>query len=258
MINRSSFAFLLMALTAVTAFNLWEENTIDKISLMKQDLHNPFREFNQFLNGAVLDNLHLQFVSDWALTKFGPDGGYYFQCYIRDLIAGTLVYWITAGIWHFVIYNVFGQKLFTDKERPLPSKETLIDQMSLAQASLLVYAALPILSELLIENKLTLTYFYIDQVGGWKYYGCYFIIYLIFVEIGIYWMHRTLHTNKFLYKYIHGLHHKYNKQITMTPWASIAFNPLDGVLQASPYVIGLFFIPMHYYTHMLLLFFSGV
>ncbi len=47
----------------------------------------------------------------------------------------------------------------------------------------------------------------------------------------IYWMHRTLHTNKFLYKYVHALHHKYNSPETLSPWASIAFNPLDGVLQ---------------------------
>ena len=44
-------------------------------------------------------------------------------------------------------------------------------------------------------------------------------------------MHRTLHENKFLYKYIHGLHHKYNKPSTLSPWASVAFNPIDGILQ---------------------------
>lgn len=49
----------------------------------------------------------------------------------------------------------------------------------------------------------------------------------------IYWMHRTLHTNKFLYKYVHALHHKYNSPETLSPWASIAFNPLDGCLQVT-------------------------
>lgn len=49
----------------------------------------------------------------------------------------------------------------------------------------------------------------------------------------IYWMHRTLHTNKFLYKYVHALHHKYNSPETLSPWASIAFNPLDGILQVT-------------------------
>jgi hypothetical protein len=44
-------------------------------------------------------------------------------------------------------------------------------------------------------------------------------------------MHRTLHENKYLYKYVHALHHKYNKPSTLSPWASVAFNPIDGILQ---------------------------
>jgi lathosterol oxidase len=105
--------------------------------------------------------------------------------------------------------------------------------MLLANSSLLVYAALPVFSEFLIESKLTHCYFYISDVGGWPFYFLYFFIYLAFVEVGIYWMHRTLHENKFLYKYVHGLHHKYNSHQTLTPWSSIAFNPIDGILQVS-------------------------
>lgn len=56
-------------------------------------------------------------------------------------------------------------------------------------------------------------------------------------RVQIYWMHRTLHTNKFLYKYVHALHHKYNSAETLSPWASIAFNPLDGVLQVCVMVL---------------------
>ena len=44
----------------------------------------------------------------------------------------------------------------------------------------------------------------------------------------------------------------------MTPWCSIAFNPIDGVLQASPYVVGMFLVPCHYLTHIALLFLTAV
>uniref|UniRef100_A0A6U4LI48 Fatty acid hydroxylase domain-containing protein n=2 Tax=Phaeomonas parva TaxID=124430 RepID=A0A6U4LI48_9STRA len=71
-------------------------------------------------------------------------------------------------------------------------------------------------------------------------------------------MHRTLHTNKFLYKWVHGLHHKYNSHATLSPWASIAFNPLDGIAQASPYVFVMLFVPCHYLTHLIMLFFTGI
>ena len=71
-------------------------------------------------------------------------------------------------------------------------------------------------------------------------------------------MHRTLHTNKFLYNHVHALHHSYNSPETLTPWASIAFNPLDGILQASPYVFWLIFIPCHYLTHVIMLFCTAI
>lgn len=234
--------------------------------------YNPYRDFNEFINGLVYQYLGLNYlattfvgmgVENYLYKRLGEEGGYYMACYLRDLVAGTGVYWITAGVWHYIIYNVYGNELFEKRGRPRPDTTVMIDQMCLAQASLFVYAALPILSEYMIENNMTRTYYNISDIGGPLYYVVFLVIYIILVEFGIYWMHRTLHTNKFLYKYIHGLHHKYNMSKTdadmsLTPWASIAFNPLDGILQASPYTFFLLFVPVHYFTHVFLLFFSGV
>jgi len=264
-LNSRSFNTILVVLIAISwtayssGFNIWETGDVlsSKITLLHNGSANPYREFNQFINDLFFKYSGLTGLSDYVLERFGEEKGYYLQCYLRDLFFGTCVYWVTAGVWHYMIYHVYGDELFVKKGRPFPTRETIIDQMQLAQMSLFVYAALPILSEYLIESKVTKVYFYVAEVG-WLNYALYFLCYLTLVEIGIYWMHRTLHENKFLYKYIHGLHHKYNKVNTLTPWASIAFNPLDGILQASPYVIFLFVVPMHYFTHVFLLFFSGV
>lgn len=220
--------------------------------------YNPYREFNAWVNDVFFGYTGLTSVSRMSYETFGEVRGYYLSCYLRDFLLGSLVYWLTAAIWHVVIYRILGDKLFTSKKREFPSTETITDQMRLAQSSLVLYAALPVLSEYFIENKFTRTYFYVEEVGGWGLYSLYLALYIVLVEIGIYWVHRTLHTNKFLYKYVHGLHHKYNKAATLTPWTSLAFNPLDGVLQACPYVIFLFVVPVHYFTHVFLLFFSGV
>lgn len=230
----------------------------NKIEEMKSNGYNPYREFNQLVNALFFHFTGLEFLSKMIIKKFGEENGYFVESYVRDLAAGTGVYWITAGLWDIVIYRIKGNQLFLSKGRPIPTVATLLDQMCLAQASLFLYAGLPVFSEYLIEYNMTKTYFYIDQIGGWGPYFAYLILYISFVELGIYWIHRTLHTNKFCYKYIHGLHHKYNKATTLSPWASIAFNPIDGLLQASPYVVGLFFIPVHYFTHVGLLFFSGI
>jgi hypothetical protein len=53
------------------------------------------------------------------------------------------------------------------------------------QASMLMYAALPVLSEWLIENRLTLCYFYVDDIGGWAYYALFTALYLALVEVGV-------------------------------------------------------------------------
>jgi lathosterol oxidase len=61
-----------------------------------------------------------------------------------------------------------------------------------------------------------------------------------------------------MFKHIHALHHQYNKPETLSPWASVAFHPLDGLLQASPYVVFLFVVPVHYFTHLGLVFFTAI
>ena len=50
------------------------------------------------------------------------------------------------------------------------------------------------------------------------------------------------------------MHHKYNKEHTLSPFAGLAFHPLDGIMQALPYALALFIVPMHFMTHELLLF----
>ena len=59
-------------------------------------------------------------------------------------------------------------------------------------------------------------------------------------------------------RFLHAEHHIYNKEHTLSPFAGLAFNPIDGILQASPYTLTLFFVPMHFFTHELLLFATGV
>lgn len=194
---------------------------------------NPYRAFNNIINSWFLHTFKLKGFADQFHDSLGEDGSYYFECYLRDLVMGTFVYWVTAGVWHIFIYHIFREQLFTRKGRPLPTTEIIVDQMMLAQASLFMYAGLPVISEYLIESNLTQAYFYISDIGGWGNYFLYWVLYLTFVEVGVYWAHRTLHENKFLYKYVHGLHHKYNTSETLTPWASIAFNPIDGLIQVS-------------------------
>lgn len=63
-----------------------------------------------------------------------------------------------------------------------------------------LYAALPVVVELLVEAGCTRVYSRVADVGFAAYLG-YFVLYMGLVEVGVYCMHRGLHDFRPGYKY---------------------------------------------------------
>lgn len=119
-------------------------------------------------------------------------------------------------------------------------------------------------------NILTLPWFLAEVRGksllyqnvsdyGWSWLLISSLLYMAFNDFGIYWIHRLEH-HPSVYKYIHKPHHKWigtspkpfthtftsnvshlsmdanaNYMLVPTPWAALAFHPLDGYVQSLPY-----------------------
>lgn len=177
------------------------------------------------------------------------------QTWLRNYIAGNILYFSTGAIWCWYIYYMKKHVYFP--EGGIPSKEPIALQIWVTMKSMPLYVSLPTVSEYMIEKGWTKCYPSIREVGVISY-TVWTIIYLILVEFGIYWMHRGLHDIKPLYKWLHATHHIYNKENTLSPFAGLAFNPVDGILQASPHVICILFMPTHFLTHIVLLFAEAV
>ncbi|KAJ0042791.1 hypothetical protein Pint_18750 [Pistacia integerrima] len=177
------------------------------------------------------------------------------QTWLRNYLAGSLLYLISGFLWCFYIYY-YKRHVYVPKDA-IPSRKAMLLQIYVAMKSMPWYCALPTLSEYMVENGWTKCFSRVSDVG-WLGYLVYLAVYLVFVEFGIYWMHRELHDIKFLYKHLHATHHIYNKQNTLSPFAGLAFHPLDGILQAVPHVIALFIIPTHFTTHIGLLFLEAI
>ena len=227
--------------------------------LNNEPLLQPCRNLNAYLNSMFLPTVFsARFTQELApYVSESLEWSHYMLCYFRNLLAGIIVYYGTASVFHYFCYiHPMSEEIFAKRTRP--TLATILDQVAMAQTSMIFYVMLPVIDEFLIEKGFTASYNTVQEIGGWAWYAFYFVLYIAMVEIGIYWVHRTLHTNKWLYKHIHMPHHKYNKPETLTPWASIAFHPLDGMLQASPYVIAGLVCPCHYLTHLILLFFTAV
>ncbi|KAJ8761795.1 hypothetical protein K2173_004609 [Erythroxylum novogranatense] len=180
---------------------------------------------------------------------------HYFQTWLRNYLAATLIYFVSGFLWCFYIYywkrNVY---VHTDN---IPTTKAMLLQIYVAMKAMPFYCALPTLSEFMIENGWTKCFSTISEVG-WFTYILYSVSYFVLVEFAIYWMHKGMHDIKPLYKYLHATHHTYNKQNTLSPFAGLAFHPIDGLLEAAPHVMVLFFIPTHFRTHIGLIFFEAI
>jgi Delta7-sterol 5-desaturase len=255
--------------TTTTTTSIITYPSIYHAILNNDPLSHPCRNFNAYINSWIISPTMANTLANWlmnatsrsssssSMTRRGLEWTHYFMCYIRNFIGAMVVYYGTASIFSYFIYlHPQSQRLFQHRTRPTAS--IMWHQIQLSQMSMMIYTLLPVVDEWLVEQGYTKMYYTVDEVGGWISHLSNMAVYLLAVEFGVYWMHRTLHTNKFLYKHVHLMHHQYKTADTLTPWASIAFHPLDGMLQASPYVTLLPFLPCHYTCHVGCLFFTAI
>lgn len=99
--------------------------------------------------------------------------------------------------------------------------------------------------------RYSLVYYQVSDYGV-AYLILSIFLHMLFDETLTYWVHRIFHTNKYLYKYLHKIHHK---SVDITPYSGFAFHPLDAFGQAFPTFISCYFFPLHYD---ILLFFSVI
>jgi lathosterol oxidase len=92
-----------------------------------------------------------------------------------------------------------------------------------------------------------------DHPLGIAYLPISMVMFFVFTDSTIYWIHRGLHHRK-LY-WIHKLHHRYKHT---TPWSAFSFHPLDGWSQGSPYHMFVFLFPMHKLLYFGVLFMVGL
>ncbi|KAK9069704.1 hypothetical protein SSX86_011608 [Deinandra increscens subsp. villosa] len=152
----------------------------------------------------------------------------FWEGYVSDELMGTfapiVVYWLYAGFFQ-LLPPLDNYRLHTKMEEdtknlvPLSSviKGVLLQQLVHAVVS---YILLLVTSETndLVRSKIQPSVFVqIFQM----------IVAMFVMDIWQYFMHRYMHTNKFLYRHIHSQHHK-----LVVPYAIGAFynNPFEGLL----------------------------
>jgi hypothetical protein len=165
--------------------------------------------------------------------------------WVRNFVAIHVVYFGLGGGWALALYRFapLRDRFFpvvdaASGRREVPEWSAIAAQMRVSWAAMPVYVLVPTACEWLAERGLTRAYATLDEVGGVEHWLVWTLAYLFFVEWAIYWIHRGLHEVRWAYKWLHADHHSYNNKHDLSPLAGLAFHPVDGALQASPYLVG--------------------
>ncbi|CAM6115413.1 unnamed protein product [Calypogeia fissa] len=211
------------------------------------EYNQQFVEHTNWLNAIVLG----AFMSPSTRAKYP----HFLVSWLRNYVAGNVVYFLSGGLWCLWVYWWKKDQYFPKGN--IPTKEPILLQIMVSMKGMPLYTVLPTAAEWMVEKGWTRCYSNIEE-AGFAGYMMSNLAYMAFNEFWIYWMHRLLHDIKPLYKLLHATHHIYNKENTLSPFAGLAFNPIDGIIQACPHVFALFFVPMHFFTHEVLLFCEAI
>ncbi|ORX93526.1 C-5 sterol desaturase B-like protein [Basidiobolus meristosporus CBS 931.73] len=143
----------------------------------------------------------------------------------------------------YMIFSTISFHLFFDKRQmnhPRFLKDQINLEIKMATDAIPLMALLTAPFFLLEVRGYSQLYESVDEYG-WGYLVSSIFMFLFITDFGIYWIHRGLH-HKSVYARLHKPHHKW---IVPTPFASIAFHPIDGWAQSLPYHICVFLFPMH-------------
>ena len=110
---------------------------------------------------------------------------------------------------------------------------------------------------LLVFNPIVKPYtqIYRDPLAyGWAYLPISWLVTIIIDDAYFYWMHRMLHHPR-MFKKAHLIHHR---STNPTPFAALAFHPIEAFFEAFIIIILAFVLPLHGYTIMAFLLFMFI
>ncbi|TVY88002.1 Delta(7)-sterol 5(6)-desaturase [Lachnellula willkommii] len=224
----------------------------------------PYNLNDGFSNATTFD---AKAASPWQwhpasqFLSFPPTDAAYMSQWPRDniyrqFLSLFLIMWLAGGLIYFIVSTLSYVFVFdkTTFQHPKFLKNQVKMEISQACRSMPTMSALTVpffLAEVRGHSKLY------DTLSDepFKYYNyLQFPFFILFTDMFVYFIHRALH-HPFLYKRLHKSHHKW---IMPSPYASIAFNPVDGWMQSLPYHFFPFFFPLQKFAYLALFFFVQV
>lgn len=218
----------------------------------------PAHPANNGLNDG-LSNLSLADTSPWTYTptskflSFQPRDAAYLSQWTRDnpyrqFISLFFITWFGGAAIYFIVSTlsyifVFDKTTFKHPKFLKDQIKMEIKQACSSMPGMALLTAPCFWLELQGYSKL---YDALEDGPGMWYDFLQFPLFILFTDCLVYFIHRGLH-HPLVYKTLHKPHHKW---IMPTPYASVAFHPVDGFLQSTPYHLFPFVFPLQKFAYL--------
>jgi Delta7-sterol 5-desaturase len=142
----------------------------------------------------------------------------------------------------FVIFYVIAKRPWQFKriQRRFPAGSDYAREFLYSIVTTFIFAIIGYLVFLTPFVKLTQVYYDIDQYST-GYFILSIIMMIVLHDTYFYWTHRLMHRRS-IYKLAHKVHHL---SMNPSPWAAMAFHPVEAVIEAGVIVIIPLVFPVH-------------
>lgn len=150
-------------------------------------------------------------------------------------------YLLVAGIPYFWLYVIGKEKYSNSKlQNQYPEKKQIFKEIMYSIITLGIYSSGIWVFLFWLKEGYTRNYSEINDFGL-PYFILSIVLMVVIHDAYSYWIHRLMH-HKWLFKYVHLLHHKFKNP---TPWSAFAFHPFESLLTLGIIPIIMFLIPWH-------------
>ncbi|MBL7857032.1 MAG: sterol desaturase family protein [Cyclobacteriaceae bacterium] len=157
------------------------------------------------------------------------------------LLVIFLRYLLLASV-AFFLYYVLKKKTWRFKkiQRSFPLQRDYFREFGYSVMTTFVFAGVGYVMFLSPVVQYTKVYFKLGEYGV-AYFVASILLIIVLHDTYFYWMHRLMH-HKVVFRMAHRVHHL---STNPSPWAAMAFHPVEAVIEAGILVIVPFLFPIH-------------
>lgn len=152
-----------------------------------------------------------------------------------------LRYVLLASIAFVIFYAILKKKISFKKIQPaFPSGKDYLREIFYSLLTALVFAAIGFAVFATPLSAYTQTYWDLGKYGI-AYFILSIILMILVHDTYFYWTHRFMH-RKSVFPFVHRVHHL---SVNPSPWAAMAFHPLESIIEGSVIVVIAVLFPAH-------------